>query len=104
MPGIGFGKRPKPRKFDFIPRFYDPRKEELQERIGHYNEEISDEEKAKHRIRSGIRNRYYGDQKYRSDEVKKSNFRLLFIIIILCFITYLILKSDRLLKMLETFS
>lgn len=104
MPGIGFGKRPKPRKFDFIPRYYDAQKEELQERIGKFNEELSDEEKAKHRIKAGIRNRYYGDQDYRSAEVKKSNIRLIIIIMVLCFISYLILKSDRLIRILETFS
>ena len=29
---IGFGKRVKPKSFGFIPRFYDPVKEELKEK------------------------------------------------------------------------
>ena len=30
---IGFGNRAKPKEFGFIPRYYDPVKEELEERI-----------------------------------------------------------------------
>ena len=101
MPGFGFGKRPQPRKFDFIPRYYDPEKEELENRLSHYKDDMSDEERAKHRIRSGLRNKYYGDSKYKSSQVKKSNLRLIYIIIILVFITYMILRSDRLIRMIE---
>jgi hypothetical protein len=101
MPGIGFGKRPQPRKFDFIPRFYDAQKEELEQRLAQYDESNRDEEKAKNRIKSGLRNRYYGDAGYRDSEVKKSNLRLLYIIVILIFVSYLILRSDRLIRIIE---
>ena len=66
MPGFGFGKRPKPRKFDFIPRYYDPDKEELESRLAQYKDEMNEEERAKHRIRTGLRNKYYGDSVKRS--------------------------------------
>jgi len=101
MPGFGFGKRPKPRKFDFIPRYYDPDKEELESRLAQYKDEMNEEERAKHRIRTGLRNKYYGDSEFRSSQVKKSNLRLVYIIIILAFITYLILRSDRLIRIIE---
>ncbi|NNE27366.1 MAG: hypothetical protein HKN09_11030 [Saprospiraceae bacterium] len=102
MPGFGFGKRPKPRRFDYIPRFYDEAKEELEDRIKSYSGELSEEDKAKHRISSGLRNKYYGDPKYRSRQVNKSNLRLVYIIIILFFVTYLILKSEGFLKMIDS--
>ena len=102
MPGFGFGKRPKPRRFDYIPRFYDEAKEELEERMKKYKGDMSEEEKVKHRISSGLRNKYYGDPAYRSRQVKKSNLRLVYIILILFFVTYLILKSERFLKIIDS--
>ncbi len=36
---IGFGRSIKPRSFDYIPRFYDPEKERLQENIKRFEEE-----------------------------------------------------------------
>lgn len=104
MPGFGFGKRPKPRRFDYIPRFYDETKEELQERIKHYETEISAEEMSKHRIRSGLRSKYGGDPAYRSSMVKKSNLRLVYIIFILMLITILILRSETFIKIIESLS
>lgn len=104
MPGFGFGKRPKPRKFDFIPRYYDPQKEALEEKLSRYKDDMSAEEKAKHRIKSGLRNKYYGDPQFRSSQVKKSNLRLVYIIIILIFVTYLILSSDRFIRLIEAIS
>ena len=68
MPGFGFGKRPKPRRFDYVPRFYDEAKEEMEERMKKYDDDMSQEEKAKHRISSGLRSKYYGDPKYRSSQ------------------------------------
>lgn len=100
----GFGKRPKHKKFDYVPRFYDPEKEALEETINKYKGEVSDADKAKRRIKSGLRQRYIGDDNYRRANVKKSNFRVLYIIVILCFLTYMILKSDRILRMVEAFT
>jgi len=100
----GFGKRPKHRKFDYIPRFYDPEKEALEEAVNKYKGNMSDADKVKSRISSGLRQRYTGDDSYRRANVKKSNFRVLRIIVVLCFITYMILKSDRILRMVESFT
>ena len=71
--------------------------------VANYKEGMNEEEKAKHRIRAGLRNKYYGDPKYRASQVKKSNLRLISIILILFFVTYLILKSDRLIRIIESF-
>ena len=88
MAGFSFGKRPNPRKFDYTPRFYDPQKEELKERLAQYKN-AGDEEGMKDRIRTGIRHKYNGDNSYRSSQVKKSNFRLLYIIFIIVYSSYM---------------
>ena len=104
---IGFGKRVKPKSFGFIPRFYDPVKEELNERLAKYQETDDASvqvEQLKSRIKSGMRQKFYGDPNIRSNVERQSNIRLLFIIITLFLISYVILKSDRFLTMLDVFT
>ena len=98
---LGFGGKLKPRKFDFIPRYYDEQKEELRNRLGKFKEGTAKEEEIKHRIKSGFRQKYYGDSNYRQKEARKSNLRLLYIMIVLFFICYLILKSDKITQLME---
>lgn len=104
---IGFGKRVKPKSFGFIPRFYDPVKEELNERLAKYQETDDASvqvDQLKSRIKSGLRQKFYGDPNIRSNVERRSNIRLLFIIITLFLISYVILKSDRFLTMLDVFT
>lgn len=104
---IGFGNRTKPRTFDFIPRYYDPAKEELEERINKYNNTSTPEgdlENLKNRIRTNLRMKHYGNANVRSSMVKKSNVRLLYIIIILGIAAYLLLSSNKIIGLLEAFS
>jgi lipocalin len=104
---IGFGKRVRPKSFGFIPRFYDPVKEELNERLAKYQEtdDVSVQvDQLKSRIKSGLRQKFYGDPNIRSNVERQSNIRLLFIIITLFLISYVILKSDRFLSMLDVFT
>lgn len=99
----GFGKTPKHKKFGYIPRFYDEEKERLQEQLDQHRGDITDEEKVKRRISSGLRQRYVGDESYRKANVKKSNFRILYVLVILMFISYIILSSNRIQTILESF-
>ena len=104
---IGFGKRVKPKSFGFIPRFYDPVKEERNERLAKYQETDDASvqvDQLKSRIKSGLRQKFYGDPNIRSNVERQSNIRLLFIIITLFLISYVILKSDRFLSMLDVFT
>jgi len=98
-----FGKRPNHKKFDYRPRFYDEEKERLNERINQHRGDVSDEEKVKQRISAGLRQRYVGDESYRKSVVKKSNLRILYILIFLIFMSYLIISSNRIQMILETF-
>lgn len=99
----GFGKRPKHKKFGYIPRFYDEEKERLEQVVQRHKGDKSDADKAKQRISAGIRQRYTGDDSYRKKNVKRSNLRILYVFIILCFVSYLILTSNKIQLILETF-
>jgi len=104
MLSSGFGKRQKHKKFDYIPRYWDPEKEALEKTINQYKGDPSDQDKMKERISSGLRHRYVGDEQYRQRHVKKSNFRIIYIIMALCLLTYVILTSDKILRMVESFT
>jgi hypothetical protein len=99
---FGFGKSIKPRRFDYAPRYYDEVKDELQERLGKYKGNVQEEDKIKRRIKAGLRQKYNGDNTYRSQEVKKSNVRLLLVFLFLVAISYLLLKSNKISRLIES--
>lgn len=104
---IGFGNRVKPKIFGFIPRFYDPVKEELEERIKKYHttdDPDNDIENIKKRIKSGLRMKHYGDPSARSSAARKSNLRLFYIICVLVFAAYILMSSNKIISMIEAFS
>ncbi len=69
---FGMGKRPRHKSFDYIPRYYDPDKEERQSRIntlkGKFNE--GDPEAVKARIRGSFRKPIA--RSYETDQYKKA--------------------------------
>lgn len=81
---LSFGKRPKHRKFDYIPRYYDPDKEELQERLRQYKTNTAvnsdDTELAKQRIRGGFRRNSRTNTEAMRIANRKSNMRLLLVL------------------------
>ena len=104
---IGFGNRVKPKSFGFVPRYYDPAKEELEERIKKYkqSEDTSDNvENMKNRIKTGLRMKHYGSPDVRTSAVRKSNIRLLFIICVLGLAAYLLMSSNKIIALIEAFS
>lgn len=79
--------RPEMPRFKYIPRFYDPDKEELEKKkaaMGYYSK-LSDKEKLRMRLRSRWNNTS-------EDEQAKKNKRLRFIVIftLAAFLTYFI--------------
>ncbi|WP_367392149.1 hypothetical protein [Lewinella sp. LCG006] len=92
-----FGKRrmfkvPQHQKFDYKPMYYDPQKEELEERIKGLKElQKDDVEGAKARISSGMRSSYLADQQYRKRQVLRSNLVLAGVVIMLIVLGYLLL-------------
>lgn len=68
---FGMGKRPRHKSFDYVPRFYDKDKEELQSRLGKYKpENQGDTEAVKTRLRGGFKKTM--GSTYESDMFKKS--------------------------------
>lgn len=95
MAFFSFGKRVKPKKFDYIPMHYDAAKEELEARMGKYGEtEISDSELAKARIKSGIRMKARGNQEALKTGKKEANIRLFIIVLLLAAASYYFLQSE----------
>jgi len=105
-----FFKQNKPRGFNYKPRYYDPVREELEQRRrawaeekkeggeGQNNSEPSSAEATEDRARQPYRSRIMrGDMKnyfnHRQEKVQKqTTIRLIVIIIILAFVVYLYLR------------
>jgi len=94
---LSFGKRPKHRSFGYIPRYYDPEKEELQQRLNLYKQSElpadGNTELAKQRIRGSFRRNSRASSEATKIANKKSNMRLLMIIATLLLITYYFINN-----------
>jgi|GEM_PF-280958 len=99
---MGFitGNNRKPKPFGFIPRYYDEQKEQREKRLKAL-ENPDDIDAAKDRIKSGLRATYRGDVGYKKSQTKKANMRLLYIIIMLVFVSYLLLRSTAITNFME---
>jgi len=103
-----FFKVPKHRQFDYKPQFYDPDKEELEERLRRAKPiDGSDTDAVKARISGSFRRGgIYGNDKYRSlasQQKKVSNIRLLVIIGGLILMVYLLLGTTSVQDFITTF-
>ena len=84
---------PKHQQFDYKPMYYDPQKEELEERLEALRELQKDDiDGTKARIASGIRGSYRTDQDYRRRQVLRSNLILVGVVIMLLVLGYLLLN------------
>ena len=94
MAGFRFFRVPKHQQFDYKPRYWDPRKEELQERLK-YLESLQEDgvEGMKARISGGLRRGggYLADNRVRQRQVMRSNLILIGVIIALLILCYLML-------------
>ncbi|MDX1477834.1 MAG: hypothetical protein R3301_08995 [Saprospiraceae bacterium] len=86
----------RPQQFRYIPRHYDPEKEDLRQRLQQLNPEEADNspEAMKHRISAGLRRRSYPDPSFRRRQVRKSNRRVIMILgALIMMAAYLIYKK-----------
>lgn len=100
---LGLNKRTKHQQFKYIPRFYDPAKEDLDRRLGMHdkdNPELDQTELAKQRIRLGLKTRSRVDPAYRKSANKGYSTRMIVIIGLLIFLTYIVLTSDKILSLM----
>ncbi len=93
MAVLRFFRVPKHQQYDYKPRYWDPKKEELEERL----QEIEDRkgksiDAVKARLSGGLRRGgYHTDGRYRKRQVARSNLMLVAIIAVLVLISYLLL-------------
>lgn len=89
-----FSKLPKSKAFTFTPRYYDPVKEEMEEREKQREIRKQDDlEGAKMRIRSGFKNKYKADANFAQKSKRQQNIRLLLIVGILLSGAYFVLTE-----------
>lgn len=95
-----FFHTPKPKQFNYRPRFYDPGKEELQDRERKIKREmgIVDEEEAGKPFSPGIKGQFRNTDGWKSksseDARRAQNTRLIMLIVILALVFYLFFYSD----------
>jgi hypothetical protein len=87
-----FGKTVKHQRFNYIPRFYDPVKEEREERMkAARGITDNDPEAMKRRIMRNFREKHRGPVKLQQNAARRSNLILVVVLISLLFLTYILL-------------
>lgn len=89
-------KVPQHQKFEFKTRYYDQRKEELEELLKRVEGNRSgDPEVVKNRLAKGFRKGGYSkaNSSYRTKQVRQSNIILLALIVLLIFVAYLVMTQ-----------
>lgn len=102
---LRFFKLPKHQQYDYKPRFWDPKKEELEERLKRINEiQEGGTSGAKARISGGFRRGYSMDSKSRSRQVMRSNLMLIGIVVALVVLSYVMISVylPQIVDVLET--
>lgn len=95
MAMLNIFRTPRHQRYNYKPRFYDPQKEEVNERVRQIEAiKDGDVEEIKNRITGGFRQGSYGTgaSTYRNQQVFRSNMILLAVIVGLCFFTYIFLS------------
>ena len=88
-----FGSSVKPQRFNYIPRYYDPAKEEREERIRQAMGMAStDPDAMKARIAKSFRERQRGHQKSPRGTARRSNMILIVTLLTLILLTYILLS------------
>ena len=102
MARFGIFRTPKPQKFDYVPRYYDPEKEELKARLERYKpseEQDQSTEAMKARIRAGLNSPLSIDRRFKRRAHRKSGYRVALIALALtCLFAYLIWDNRAVLE------
>ena len=104
MAFLRFTKVPKNQQFEYKTRYWDPKKEELEDRLQKIEAmQGEDHEAMKTRISSGLRSRSHGNTSYRRQQVMRSNVILFAVVVGLILATFLLLTNylPKLAKFLE---
>lgn len=85
---FSFFKKPIHQNFEYKPRYWNPEKEDVKERVRLAKRENNDPDAMKSRISHGLRLGYNSSSRKKSNVSKKSTLRLFVIIGILLLFTY----------------
>ena len=89
---MSFFKRPQHQRFEYNPRYYDPKKEDLEARLRiARNAREGNPDAIKSRISSGLRKRYSKQKGSTGTKLLRTNMLLIAIILILFGMTYVFL-------------
>lgn len=89
----GFSKVPKHQRFNYIPRHYDPIKDELEQRVRSKElDSINSKEARRYRIQEGIR-RNQSYTKTRSESTLRSNVIIVALVAALATMAFLLLGN-----------
>ncbi len=105
MAFLRFNKVPKNQQFEYKPRYWNPEKEELEERLKRIEMmQGTDTEAMKNRISSGLRSRSYSNTSYRRQQVMRSNVILFAVVVGLILASFLLLTKylPKLARFLES--
>jgi len=97
---IVFFKTPKPKQFNYIPRYYDPEKEELEKRKKELG--LLGEGDAHQYLKAQMRRRWRADAHQRAD--RSSAVRVFIYLMILFLTVYLFFFTDVITNVLSIFS
>ena len=91
---FNFFRTPKPQQFRYVPRHYDPEREEIKRRLAQLNPDEVDNsaEAMKHRISAGFKRKQSADPTYRKRHTKRSNRMLAAIIVLLIVISVIMIE------------
>lgn len=107
MAFLRFMKLPTNNRYEYKPRYYDEKKEDLKNRLKRYSEkEEANSDVAKERISQGFRRRFEasdGARSFQRSQSRKSNIRLFAITLVLLLLCYLVLSEylPRLIAFIE---
>ncbi|HLN74076.1 MAG: hypothetical protein ACM3O8_04040 [Methylococcaceae bacterium] len=95
--GMKFLHLPKSKQFKMVTRYYDPQKEAMRERQERINQELGLEQEQPISYGANIKGKFRQSGKHHSGKTleearRKSNMRLIYILIILCALFYFFLK------------
>jgi hypothetical protein len=92
-----FFRTPKHQQYDYIPRYWNPQKEELEERLKRIDDmKNGDAEAIKARLSGGFKRGGGGYQRgnaqFRRRQARRSNMTLLLVLVVLVFLSYLFIN------------
>ncbi len=88
-----FFKQPRHQRFEYLPRHYDPDREELERKKKMYGNEKAEEEEVKSRISSGFRSRSsYARSNAYYKQVRRASYLRLIILAVLILLIFMYIQ------------